>query len=438
VDARPTFPAKVDEALARLREADVRAYVVGGALRDLLLGREARDFDLLVESDLAFAKRVLPKAIEVSRHHPVLLLPPTEGGPRIEISGLRSGAHSLQGDLRCRDYTLNAIAFDPREGRYVDPLGGRADLASRRLRAVDCERGFRDDPVRILRGIRLALELELETDSATELGMQREAWRLHHSSPERVREDFLRLLQLNPPSTAVRRLRVVGALPAVLPELLREIGVAQNRYHPDDVFDHSLRVCDLIGRDPLLRLAALLHDAGKPESKCFSGKTSDSAFPRHEFRGVTHVNRVAMRLRLSKHEASRIERLVRHHLLFPDRLESDAAIRRMLRRAGRDILPDLLALRRADLASRNPQRIVPPDWKEVEARIRELEQSADRRSVPLAISGKEIMQELGITEGPEVGRWLRRARRRVTDRPRENEPQRLLAWLRETRERELK
>jgi tRNA nucleotidyltransferase (CCA-adding enzyme) len=427
----PRFPAEVEEVLARLLNARIRVHVVGGALRDMLLGREARDFDLVIESPLSEAARFLPKTVQVSVHRPVLLFPRRDDGPRIEITALRNAAHSLEEDLRFRDFTLNAIAFDPRERRYVDPLGGRSDLRSGLLRAVEPERTFRDDAVRIMRGIRLALELDLDTDASTVRGMQRDAWRLHHSPPERVRDELFRLLQQDPPSLGIRQMRWVGALAAVLPELLRGVGIGQNRQHLKDVFDHTLDVCDRVRADPVLRLAVLLHDVGKAESKCFREKRMDFSFLRHEFLGVAHVRRVATRLRLSKRVTNRIERLVQHHLLFPDRLQRDAAIRRMLRRTGRDILTDLLELRRADLASGDPQGSVPKDWKVVEARIQELAQGTEEPGARLAIGGKEVMQMLGIPEGPEVGRWLQRARRHVMDRPEENERQRLLAWLRE-------
>ncbi len=250
---------------------------------------------------------------------------------------------------------------------------------------------------------------------------------------ERRRDELMRLLALPRPSRGIEQLRAIGALDSLLPELLRLVGVAQNRHHPDDVYRHTLRVCDGLRPDPTLRLAALLHDAAKPETKILQPKKDDFAFPRHDLLGVAHARSAAKRLRLSKQERSRLERLVRQHLLYPDRLDTDRAIRRMLRRAGRDILPGLLELRRADYASRDPQGRVPADWEATEQRIRALERETRRTSSPrLAIGGKEIMRELRISEGPLVGRWLTRTRRHVLERPEENEPERLLTWLRES------
>ncbi len=432
MDPRPCLPANVESTLARLLAAGVQVYVVGGALRDTLLGREVRDFDLVMAAPLEAAQRVLSEAIVIPAHIPVLVIPEAPNRTRIEITALRAGAGSLEEDLRRRDFTLNAIAFDPRTATFVDPLEGRRDLVARRLRAADPAHSFRDDALRIMRGVRLTLELEVELDPETALAMEREAWRLHEVPGERLRDELFRLLSFASPSRGIERLRALGSLGPVLPELLRGVGIAQNLRHPEDVFHHSLRVCDGIGPAPLLRLAALLHDAAKPESKRFDSRKQDFVFHRHDLLGIVHVRRAARRLRLSKHAESRVERLVRHHLLFPERLRTDSAIRRMLRRVGRDILPALLELRRADLASRDPGGRVPSEWGDTERRIQELERTTPVASrLRLAIGGREIMQELGIAEGPEIGRWLRRAERRVLEHPEQNVPEQLLAWLRD-------
>ena len=210
MDRRPQFPANVEETLARLSAAGVRVYVVGGALRDTLLGRAARDFDLVVDADLEAVQRVLPEAVSIPARIPVLVTRETPQQARIEISRLRAGARSLEEDLRGRDFTLNAIAFDPRRTTFVDPLDGRGDLDGRRLRAADPARAFHEDALRILRGVRLALELEFELESGTADAMARAAWRLHQAPGERLRDELLRLLALGSPSRALEQLRARG------------------------------------------------------------------------------------------------------------------------------------------------------------------------------------------------------------------------------------
>ena len=419
----PRLPAELASCLSRLDAAGMRAHVVGGVLRDVLLDREPRDLDVVVEGSLEDARRALPDSVAIAAQLPVLAV---VGGPhRIEISALRAPARNLEQDLRLRDFTVNAIAWSPRSG-WFDPLAGREDLAARRLRACAPERGFRDDPVRVLRALRMQIELGLALDPETGQALERDHWRLAAAAGERLREELFRMLSLGDAHAAIEGLRRSGALAVLLPELLRCVGIAQNRHHKDDVYRHTLLVCQALRPDPVLRLAALLHDTAKPETKGFLGRGGETSFHRHEHRAAGHVKRVAARLRLSRREERRVAELVRHHLLFPERLEGERARRRMLRRVGRDMLPDLLELRRADLASRGP---VPRDWELCESALRELarrESDADA----LAINGEDVMRELGVEHGPGVGRWLARARRRVLEEPGENQRERLLDWLR--------
>ncbi len=422
------LPGEVEEVLGRLRGAGLAAFPVGGAVRDLLLGRPVRDFDVLVLEPLERARAVLPDAIAIGGRTPLLLLEFPDG-PRVELTPPRDGARSLAEDLALRDYTLKELALDPGSGELIDPMGGRADLDARLLRACRPATAFRSDPVRILRGVRLAMELDLRFDEPTLRAMERDHWRLARAPGERLRDELFRLLALARASEGIECLRRTGALAVLLPELLRLVGVGQNRAHPDDVYWHTLRVCAGVPGDPLLRLAALLHDAAKPETKGFLGRDGEVSFHRHDLLARPWLSGIATRLRLSKRDLRHVEGLVRHHLLFEERLASERAIRRMLRRVGSDILHDLLALRRADLGSRGG---VPRSWEECEARILALvAESPPSDAKRIAIDGKDVMQVLGIVEGREIGRWLARARRRVDERPEENGRARLLAWLRD-------
>jgi tRNA nucleotidyltransferase/poly(A) polymerase len=419
----PALHPSVRAALARLHAAGIRGWVVGGALRDLLLGLDARDVDVVVDAPLERAAAAIPGSIRIDAAVPMVLL---RGSPRIELTAFRGGARDIAGDLRLRDFTLNAIALDP-GGTLVDPTGGRDDLRERRLRATEPRRAFRDDPLRVMRGARLVAELELSIDPSTRDAMQRESWRLAECAGERIREELFRALELESVERALRELRISGALAVVLPELLRTVGVAQNAHHSDDVYTHTMRVCELCPARAELRLAALLHDCAKPEAKRFSEKKADFTFHRHDVEARAAVSRAAARLRLSRASADRVSRLVRHHLLFPDQLQTDAALRRMLRRVGADLIDDLLELRTADYASRS--RELPKDWLDTEARIR-----ATAQVPALAVGGADVIRETGLQAGPEVGRWLRRLTERVIADPTENERERLLGWLRKARE----
>jgi tRNA nucleotidyltransferase (CCA-adding enzyme) len=429
VDA-PTLPDRVQSVLARLEGAGLQPYVVGGALRDLLLDRPVHDFDLVIDAELREVAARLPEGVAIDAQTPIVAIPADPGGPRIEISRFRGDAKTLEEDLRLRDFTVNAIAFDPRTRGTIDPLGGLADLANGVLRATDPDRAFRDDPPRILRGIRMALELALTIDDETVHAMERDSSLLVHAPGERLRDELLRLLELPEPDRGLAELRRVGALAAVLPELLHGCGVDQNRSHSDTVWTHTLRVCRLVPPRPLLRLGALLHDVAKPDARDTSSKSGEATFYRHEVMAAPYVRAVAERLRLSRRDEDVLARLVRHHLLFPHQLETDAAIRRMIRRVGRDILPDLLELRRADYASRGDAGALAA-WEAAEGRIRELAGREPQLEAPrLAIGGHDVMRELGLEEGTRVGEWLRRATLHIIDHPEENQRGQLLRWLR--------
>jgi tRNA nucleotidyltransferase/poly(A) polymerase len=382
VSRRPRWPRGLEETLEALGRAGLPAFLVGGAVRDRLLGRPLRDLDLFVEADPARIVSVVPRVVPIDARNPVLKVLPLPGEPGVEITTPRPGASDLREDLERRDFTINAIAFDPRSETYIDPTGGRADLEARRLRAPRPWSSFRDDPIRILRGVRLAAELGLEIEPETRRGMERDAFLLARAAGERRRDELLRILELRRPSEAIDALRRCGALGAVLPELLRLVAVAQNVHHRDDVYRHSLRVCDATTARPLLRLAALLHDVAKPETKRWSERKRDFTFLRHDVRAAGHLRRVGRRLRLSRRQLNELGRLVRHHLLFPRQLETDAATRRMLRRVGIDILGDLLDLRGADLASRTSDGRIPPDWRGAAERIAKLARRS--RTEPLA------------------------------------------------------
>jgi len=418
------LPAEVRVVLHALERAGAEAYVVGGAVRDTLLGRQLRDVDVLVaDRDLARARGALPDAVPIDASTPVLLVVGRE--LRIELTALRGDATTLEEDLRLRDFSINALAHDSSGLR--DPHGGRSDLAAGILRACAPERTFRDDPLRVLRGVRLATELALQAEPDTWRAMCLDSWRLGDAPGERLRDELFRLLSNPEAVQGLELARRCGALAVVLPELLRGVGVAQNRRHSDDVYHHTLSVVQHCRAEPVLRLAALLHDVAKPETKGFLGVEGDISFHRHEHEAQPHLLRVAQRLRLSNQDAASIERLVRHHLLFEDRLQTDAAIRRMLRRVGRDILDDLLELRRADLRSRGP---LPESWTECEGRIRaHADTAAAAAALELAIGGDDVKRLLGIDEGPRIGRWLARMQRHVLEHPEDNSIDALAAWL---------
>jgi putative nucleotidyltransferase with HDIG domain len=427
-------------------------YRVGGAVRDALMGLpDTGETDYLVRG-------IEPAAFEeILRAHGrfafagkvfgVYKFTPA-GGPVVDIAFPRTetstgtghrdfvvrsdGSLPVAADLRRRDFTINAIAERVPDGARVDPFGGAEDIAHHRLRMIFPE-AFEEDPLRILRGARFAARFGLEIEPETRARMQDAAGLLATVSAERLQDEFGKTLaQCDRPSHAFNILHEIGGLAVVLPELERAFGVAQNEYHPDDVYWHSLKTCDAApAANPAVRWAALLHDLGKVDTKQVlrEGGAERVVFYGHEVAGAGIAERVLERLRCPRALVTRCRHLVREHMFRYESEWREATLRRFMRRIGEDCLDDLFALREADCRSRDlDEEIAKLD--ELRARVAdELRATATLRVTGLAVDGEDVMRVLGVPAGPGVGRVLERLLEAVLEHPELNDRQRLLEML---------
>ncbi len=430
-------------------------YLVGGTVRDLLRGVRAGsvdedylaagiEYDELVSRLERFgAVNLVGKSFGV-----IKFTPPTERTvdvslPRTEFStGIAHRDFSVtfdpklpvEKDLERRDFTVNSMALHVGTGALVDPLGGRVDLERRILR-VNRRDSFLEDPLRILRGVQLMARLEFAVDEPTRADMRRHAALLGSVSAERVRDELNKLVELaREPSRGFVLMHEEGILDRVLPELEATFGVEQNEFHPDDVFMHSLKSCDLARPALHLRWSALLHDIGKREMKqIVDGRT---VFYRHEEASARDADAILERLRFSGELRRRIVTLVAHHMFkFITDEWSDGAVRRFIVRSGRENLDDLLALREADGLSRGDGAVIGQNAA-MRARFdRLIAADAAFKIADLAIDGADIMRELDLDEGPEVGRMLRNLFNAVLENPADNTRERLLALAKTLREK---
>lgn len=430
------LPQFVAGTLRTLTDAGHEAAVVGGSLRDILHGDAAADWDLATAATPEEVTRLFPDARWENPFGTVTLA----GPPRVEITTYRSeGSYrdrrrpdvvrwgsSLTEDLSRRDFTINAVAWRPRDveagiGDLVDPYGGRADLQRRVLRTVgDPELRLLEDALRLLRAVRFAARFELRIEAATEDALRRHAPAAAELSGERVRDELLRILSHDPPSDALRLMERLGLLTVLLPELAALRGVEQRKSLPGDALEHSLRTVDALpGHDPILRLTGLLHDVGKASTG------GDGHFLGHETVGAELAGRIADRLRLSRADAARVSELVRHHMFAYRRDWTDAAVRRFIRRVGRHRLRDLFSLRRADNAASGTREPLRGGIAELERRVAGEIASSPLRMSDLAMNGTDIARALEIGPGPEVGRVLRALTEAVLDDPALNTQERL-------------
>jgi tRNA nucleotidyltransferase (CCA-adding enzyme) len=438
-----SVPAKVRELCARLEEAGHRSWIVGGCVRDELL-RQAGDgsHELRGDWDVATSarpeevtklfRRVIPTGIQ---HGTVTVL---MGKDQYEVTTLRGETtysdgrrpdsvyfvDDIKDDLARRDFTVNAIAYDVLADRLIDPFDGAGDLARRTLRAVGVpSERFAEDGLRVLRGARFVASLELTLEPETARAIQPSLDSYRKVSAERIRDEWLKTMKAKRPSRAFEIMKDHGILAITAPEMLESVGCEQNRYHAYDVWGHAMSCLDSAPAAPVLRVAALLHDVGKPRSRAFSEKTKDYTFYEHERIGAEMVEPLLGRLRFSNEERQRITALVRHHLICYDTSWSDSTVRRWIRRVGPELVSDLYLLNEADV--RGKGRDCSLDLQALEglkAHVERVLAAGAALSIrDLAIDGRVLMQELGLKPGPDLGRILKALLDEVVDDPTKNE-----------------
>lgn len=443
----PRVPEDVLAICRRLAERGKRGWVVGGCVRDLLRGKPAKDWDIATSARPEEVTRAFSKVIPTGIQHgtvSVLLR-----GVPYEVTTLRGeGAYSdgrrpdsvefvddIVADLARRDFTFNAMAIDPIDGKIIDPFDGAKDLEAKVVRAVGvAEERFAEDGLRVLRAARFAATLQCSIDEATEraMGSDRALSTFRKVSAERVRDEWMKTMSATAPSVAFEAMRRTGILAITCPELMESVGCEQNKWHAFDVWGHAMACLDACEGDAALRVAALLHDVGKPRSRAFSDKTNDWTFYEHERIGAEIADPILLRLRFSNEERARIVALVRHHLICYADDWTDAAVRRWLRRVTPELAPDLYALGTADALGKGREASADiASLQHLRARVEALLAAGAALSArDLAIDGKVIMSELGVPPSRLIGQILEHLVERVTDEPELNERQALLAEAR--------
>lgn len=435
----PTIPGSVQEILKKLEKAGYEAWCVGGAVRDMLSGREPGDWDVTTNAlpetvmDL-FAPHALPTGLQ---HGTVTV----GGGRGVEVTTYRRDGDyldsrhpdhveftgSLEEDLSRRDFTINAMALDLR-GRLADPFGGRADLRSGVLRAVgNAEARFREDALRIMRGLRFAARLGFAVESDTDRAIRHCAPLLGRIAPERLRVELTGLLCGGYVQQVL--LAYPDVLGVFLPEILPCVGFDQHSpYHCHDVWEHTARAVAAAPAQPLLRYAMLLHDLGKPET--FSlGEDGRGHFYGHWRKSVECAAAIMERLRFDNHSKKIILTLVeRHDCELP---LSERVVRRNLARYGEETLRLLLAVKRADNLAQAPayrdrQRLL-DQWEDLLEVVLSSQACFSLRQ--LAVKGGDLTA-LGLS-GPAVGRALAELLDQILDEKLPNDRAILLAYVKE-------
>ena len=430
-------------------------YVVGGYVRDALLGGGEGDIDILVMGDgVAFAREVsretgIGTVVAFPRFGTARI--PSEKG-NVEFVGARKERYdpdsrnpsvapaTLAEDLLRRDFTVNAMAASlNREtwGRLHDPLGGREDLARRLLRTpVDPGKTFEDDPLRMMRAVRFASQLDFRIDASVLEAVAGMRDRLAIVAAERVTEEFLKILGTRLPSVGLRLMFDTGLLHRVFPEIAQMAGVDQRRdHHHKDVFLHTCTVVDnvaVVSDNLWLRFTALVHDIAKPRTKAFKEGTGWT-FHGHEELGARMMKKIFQRLKLPLEHLPYVEKLVRLHLrpmALVDDGVTDSAVRRLVFETGNDI-DDLMILCRADITSKNPSLVARyrENYEIVMKKIVEVEERDRLRNWQPPVKGDEIMAVCPLSQGRAVGELKKAIEEAILDGRIPNEHDAALEYL---------
>lgn len=433
------IPEPVIACLKILREAGYPSYLVGGCVRDLFLGKEPEDFDIATAAPPAAVMKLFPRVVPTGLPYgtvTVLLEKPIEVTTFRREGPYRDGRHpstvefgtDIGEDLSRRDFTINAIALDPLENVVIDPWDGRGDIKRRLLRAVgDPAQRFREDGLRLLRAARFVSQLGFQVEEGTLNALCGESERLAAVAAERRGYEFSLLITGANVRSALFLLVETGLMRFIVPELLKGKDLKQGRLHPDDVLGHNIKTCSLTPSRLEVRLAGLLHDVGKER---WEEGPYGRYFPDHASRSAELVPVILERLRFSRRIIRTVTLLVANHMFFWRASQGLAPVRRLAARVGWEHFADMIALIQADRLA---------IWGDpAAAGVEELAAAAsqvERERPPLtpaelAVSGEELMTELGLAPGPDLGTLKNRLLELVWEDPRRNRKEELLALAR--------
>jgi len=406
-------------------------YVVGGYVRDLFLGRPLKEIDFMVVCDGVEFAEALAKKLKVKKIVPFPKFStakiPYKAIP-IEVAAARSESYEkgsrkpkkvvytdLQGDLLRRDFTVNALAVDlhpDRFGELNDPYGGISDLKAKMLKTpLNPDETFSEDPLRMMRAAYFAAALDFTIDEQCFNAIHEQAQRISIVSQERVTAELIKILSTNKPSIGLIILQKTGLMKYVFPEIDDMYGLEQTKeWHHKDIFYHTMQVVDNAAQlsDKMkLRFAALVHDIAKPKTRKVDSKKGYT-FHGHDAVGERILNKVAKYLKLPNELRDYLKKLTLLHLrpiAIVNSEVTDSAIRRVIVAAG-DEIDDLMTLCRADITTRNPNRVKKylQNFEIVESKMSNVEERDAMRAFQSPVRGKEIMQSCGLSEGKEVGK----------------------------------
>lgn len=444
----PEAVLSVSDALQR---AGFEAYLVGGCVRDLFLGLEPDDWDIATNATPNEVQKLFPHTYYENTFGTVGIVNEKAEGARlktVEVTTYRTeGAYSdsrrpdsvtfaktIEEDLARRDFTINAIAYDPKghksfdpvrdKGHIVDPYGGLKDIKTGSIKAVGNPNDrFGEDALRMLRAVRFASRFGFVISRETGEAMEKNAKNIRNISMERIGEEFLKIVESPRPKLGIELMHDLGLLKHTIPELEEGIGIEQNQAHTYEVFEHMVRSTQAAAdkKWPLeLRLASLFHDIGKPRTREMDRKKNDWSFHGHEVLGAKMTREILERLKFPVKTVRVVTLLVRWHMFFSDTEQITlSAVRRMLARVGEEHIWDLMNLRIADRKGMGRPKEEPYRFRKYKSMVEEVLRDPVSPKM-LKLNGSRLMEISRETSGPRIGWLLHALLEEVLEDPRKN------------------
>lgn len=461
-------PTEIISILEALQQAGFEAYAVGGCVRDLLLGREPKDWDVTTAAKPEEIQKLFPKSFYANQFGTVTVMTRSDLPTlrEVEVTTYRVDAgyadnrhpdtvtftNQLEEDLARRDFTINAMALHTAGSanikdavvidgmQVIDPFGGLKDLHTKTIRAVgEANKRFEEDALRLLRAVRFCAQLGFVIEEKTLAALKANTKLIEHVSQERIRDELVKIVMSSSPELGMNLLQQTGLLSYILPELMEGVGVEQNKHHIYTVFEHNVKslqfAADFDYALPI-RLAALFHDVGKPRTRRLQG--DDYTFYAHEIVGARMTEKLMKRLAFPGELVEKVTHLVRQHMFYYDVDKiTEAGVRRLLRRVGPEHFEDLVRLRIAERKGSGVPKAHPYRLRHLQFMIEKVSKQAISVG-QLKINGNDLMKEVGMKAGPAIGGVLNALLAEVIEDPAKNTREALFNRAQELKDKDPK
>ncbi len=444
ISSQIKIPQEVVEVALKLKLNNFEVFLIGGCVRDLILGRKPKDWDLTTNAKPEEILKIFPEnsfyenkfgTVSVKTNSQDPTLKTIEITPYRYEEGYSDFRHpdkvvfvsSLKEDVKRRDFTINALALDL-EGNIHDYVNGLEDLNKKLIKAVgDPRERFKEDPLRMIRAVRFSAELQFDIEENTKKAIIELSYLIEKISKERIRDEWTKIIMLPDGARGIRMLSSFGLNKFIVPELDEGIGVTQNKHHIYDVYEHNIKSLEYaISKNfPLhIRIAALFHDIGKPRTK--KGEGPDCTFYGHQVVGAKMAKEILKRLKFPKEIVEKVSHLIYYHMFYYNVGEvTERGVRRFINRVGIENINDLLKLRECDRIGSGVPKAFPYKLRHLMYMIEKVRQEPITPKI-LKINGNDLINEFNLKPGPIIGYILKILLDKVLDNPEINQKETLL------------